>query len=199
MLRINSPFFHGRISSELQLLGTLRDPYLLGELSIATGMLQFPFGSMRVEDGRVEFLRADPFDPRLSIRGDSETLGYAIHLDISGSAYDPVMRFHANPPLTQDQAILLLTAGILPGDRDTAAVGQRIALFFGRGVAGDLFGGTGESWTRNLNIQSGGKLSETGRETYRIEYRVREDLSIFGENDVFDEYNFGLRWRFYSR
>lgn len=198
-LRVQSPFFYGRISSDLQLLGRLEEPYLLGELSIPSGAVVFPFGNVRIEDGRIHFLQSDPYDPQLQIRGQSTTLGYTVQMDVAGSAYDPQLRFTSNPPLAQDQIILLLTAGMLPGGDDSGAMGQRIALFLGRGLAGDLFGSTEESWTQNLNIQGGGRLSESGRETYRIEYHLSDDFSVYGENDVFDEYNVGLRWRFYSR
>lgn len=198
-LRVQSPFFYGRISSDLQLLGLLEGPYLLGELSVPTGAVVFPFGNVRIEGGRINFLQSDPHDPRLDIGGQALSLGYSVQMEVTGSAYDPQLRFTSNPPLAQDQIVLLLTAGMLPSGDDSGAVGQRIALFLGRGLAGDLFGSTEESWTQNLNIQGGGRLSETGRETYRIEYRLSDDFSVYGENDVFDEYNVGLRWRFYSR
>ena len=129
-------------------------------------------------------------------------MGYDIDMEASGSVYDPIILFHANPPLSQDAIVLLLTAGVLPAEGaapGAAAVGQRLALFLGRGLARDLFGGAGETWTRNLTIESGGQSTETGRETYRLEYRISEDFSLVGENDAFDEYNVGVRWRFYSR
>lgn len=198
-LRVQSPFFYGRISSDLQLLGRLEGPYLLGELSVPRGAVVFPFGNVRIEDGLIRFLQADPHDPQLQIRGQAESLGYTVQMEVTGSAYDPLLRFTSNPPLAQDEIIMLMTTGMLPSGDDSGAVGQRIALFLGRGLAGDLFGGTEESWTRNLIIKGGGRQSETGRDTYRIEYRLSEDFSVYGENDVFDEYNVGLRWRFYTR
>ena len=201
-LRVQSPFFRGRISSDLRLLGTLEEPFLNGALTIPSGTVLFPFGNIRLQQGEVRFAPANPYDPQLDISGEAETMGYTIRMDVSGSAYDPQLQFGSNPPLAQEAIILMLTAGIMPSDDIGAsggAVGQRLAMYLGRGLISDLFTGTEESWTRNLDIRSGGTTSESGRDTYRIEYRLTEDFSIFGENDVFDEYNVGLRWRFYTR
>ncbi|MCC5834060.1 MAG: translocation/assembly module TamB domain-containing protein [Opitutales bacterium] len=201
-LRVQSPFFRGRLSSDLRLLGTLEEPYLNGALTVPTGVVIFPFGNIRLQQGEVRFASANPYDPQLDVSGEAETMGYTIRMNVSGSAYDPQLQFSSNPPLAQESIILMLTAGIMPSDEIGAsggAVGQRLALYLGRGLAGDLFTGTEESWTRNLDIRSGGAISESGRETYRIEYRLTEDFSIFGENDVFDEYNVGVRWRVFTR
>lgn len=202
-MRVQTPFFSGRLSADFQLLGTFAEPMLIGESSVADGVVAFPFANVRIDQGSVRLTRRDPYDPQIRAYGHARTMGYDINMEVSGSAYEPVIRFSSNPPLSQDAILLLLSAGVLPASDESGpgagAVGQRLAIFLGKGIAGDLFAGVGDGWTQDLTIESTGGSSATGRETYRIEYRISESFSLIGENNEFDEYNAGVRWRFYAR
>jgi translocation and assembly module TamB len=200
-LRVQTPFFQGRLSADLRLGGTLGDPYATGRLEVDSGRVLFPFANLNIDSGSVRLTQANPYEPILDLQANARSMDYDLRLELTGNAADPVIRFQSSPPLSQDAILLLLSAGILPdrGAPGAELVGQRLALYVGRNLATDLFGGSAGAWTENLSIQSGGRISDSGRETFRIEYRLREDLSLYAENDVYDETSGGVRWRFFSR
>jgi hypothetical protein len=200
-LRVQSPLFSGLLSARLQLLGTLGDPYALGEINLDSGTVRFPFGSIVLDDGLVRLSPANPYNPLLAIHGHSRSFGYTIDMGVSGTLDSPVLSLQSNPPLTREQILLLLTAGMVPdqGSMGADRVGQRLALYLGQGLANDFIARIDAGWSQNLTIEPTGRVSDGGRETLRIEYRLSDDLSLFAENDVFDDYSAGLRWNVFRR
>lgn len=70
-------------------------------------------------------------------------------------------------------------------------------MFVGKNILSDLgFGGTGDG---RLTIRSGEQVTESGRPTYDVEYKLDEDWSVVGEYDRFSQYNLGFKWRIYSK
>jgi translocation and assembly module TamB len=91
-------------------------------------------------------------------------------------------------------------AGQAPHDEITTTDRQRMArfgAFFGQSLLGTL-GGDAAGADR-LTISSGENISEQGRETYSIEYRLNDRWSLAGEYDEFDDYYGGLKWRIYTK
>ena len=95
--------------------------------------------------------------------------------------------------------MLMITSGQVPRtdfNLSTDQRAQKLGMFVGRNVLSQLgFGGGSE----NLTIRSGESISERGRSTYSIEYKLTEDVSVVGEYDRFDEYNAGIEWRVFSK
>ena len=48
-------------------------------------------------------------------------------------------------------------------------------------------------------IYTGEQISDQGRPTYNIEYRIAPRWTITGEYDRFADYNIGFKWLIYSR
>ena len=42
-------------------------------------------------------------------------------------------------------------------------------------------------------------ISEQGRETYNIEYKLADRWALTGEYDEFDDYYGGLKWRMFPK
>lgn len=201
-LRIQSTFFNGRISADFQLLGTLAEPQLFGRATIAeNSKISFPFGNLSVQTGEVRLTRENPYEFQLDVLADGRAIGYSIELVAAGMASNPRIEFSSVPSLPQEDILLLLTAGIVPdGEMGAAARAQRIALYLGRGLYAQLFGGgEGESVADRIEIRSGSEISEEGRETYEIEFEVNDRWSAVGEYDRFDEYNLGAKYDLIER
>lgn len=200
-MRVRSPLFRGKVSTALRLAGTLQDPTALGEVRIAPGsQVQFPFASFVVSEGLVSLTSENVYEPQLFVRATSERLGYELTMEMNGAASEPNLRFTASPPLSPEQILLMVTTGAAPrqaGQLTTGQRAQRMGLFLGRSVLSQLgFGGSGEN---RLTIQSGEQVTESGRATYDVEYKLTEDWSIIGQYDQFSDFNVGLKWRIYSR
>ena len=194
-LRVNAPVARGTLSADLELRGTLETPYLVGIVSLDEGSFKLPFGRVEAESGQAEFTLVQPYDPEIQVTGVSNTLGYRVDVRVGGRLSSPEIELESNPALTNDEIVLLLTAGILPDTNlndSVSSASSRLALYLGRGVLGDLLG---YSAAERLRVRYGESISESGLETYQVEYDLRKDLSIIGEYDKYDHYNLDLRYR----
>ena len=74
---------------------------------------------------------------------------------------------------------------------------QTVAMFLGRDILAKL--GLGDQTQQRLTIRSGEEISEQGRPTYHVEYKLTDRWSLEGEYDRFGDFNAGLKWRVYSK
>jgi translocation and assembly module TamB len=199
-LKVRSPLFRGAVSANLKVEGTLKEPVALGETIINSGLIQFPFANLRVNQGFVSLTSEDPYRPQLFVIASAKTFGYDVKMEVSGPADEPVIQFSSVPALSSEQIVLMITAGELPRDQLRFSNQQKagkIALFLGKGLLSKF--GSGEGGAERLTIRSGENISEKGKQTYSVEYKLTEDWSIVGEYDRFSEFNAGFKWRFYSK
>jgi translocation and assembly module TamB len=199
-LKVRSPIFRGAISSTLRLDGTLGEPVALGEVRVSSGTIQFPFANFEVTEGLVSITSADPHEPRLFVTAAAERLGYNLKLEVTGPATDPRLQFSSSPPLSPEQILLMVTAGQAPaqaGQLSTEQRAQRLGLFVGRSLLSSL--GVGAGSEDRLTIQSGEQVTQSGKPTYEVEYKLTDDWSIVGEYDRFNEFNVGVKWKVLSR
>lgn len=199
-LTVRSTVFSGVLGTELQLQGTLGEPEAIGQIELARGTIRLPFGRLSLQQGVVRLTEENPFLPTLSINAEGRVFGYDVMMDITGTAEDPLVLFTSTPPLSSEEILLMLTAGELP-EREIEFTGQqratRLAMYLGQNL---LYGLTGdEAQSERLLIEGGRNISRQGRETYQIEYILRERLSIQAEYDEFDEVNVGFRYRLFTR
>jgi translocation and assembly module TamB len=74
---------------------------------------------------------------------------------------------------------------------------QTVAMFLGRDVLGKL--GFEDNGEPRLTIRSGEEITEQGRPTYHVEYRLSPRWALEGEYDRFGSFNAGFKWRIYSK
>ena len=198
-LRVVTPVFRGWVSTGLQLAGTLREPMVVGDVTVPEGRIVFPFGGLEVDQARVSLTREDPYRPRLQVRASGRNFGYDLRLDVSGPADSPNLVFGSVPPLTSTQVLLMLTTGDIPSQTysySTRGRLQNIGMFIGREFLGQL---TGDPESDRLTMRSGEEVTDRGQLTYRIEYRLTPTWSLFGAQDRFDTYNGGVIWTIYAK
>ncbi len=199
-LRVRSTLFTGQITSNLRLQGTLREPIALGDFKVESGAVHFPFADFQVQQGLVTLSSDDPYRPRLLVSAGSKRFGYDVKMGVSGPVDAPVIQFSSNPPLSSEQLVLMVTAGELPKTGFTLSPQQRAqtaALFVGKDLLAKL--GFGDSGEARLTIVSGEEMSEEGKPTYNIEYKLTDRWALEGEYDRFNAYNAGVKWRVYSK
>ncbi len=198
-LRARSPLFRGTMSANLQITGPLKEPVALGDARTETGTVVFPFANFNVVQGYVTLTSDDPYRPQVLMNGTSRAFGYDLAMTLTGPADRPVVEFTSTPPLTSEQIILMVTAGEVPRRGfgfNTEQRAQRLALFVGKNILSRFSDNAG---AERLSITTGEEISEQGRETYALEYRINETWSIVGEYDRFGALNVGMKWRIYSR
>jgi translocation and assembly module TamB len=199
-VKLSTPIFSGQVSASLELKGTLKDPIALGDLKIDSGLVRFPFASLQVQQGLVTLGSQDPYHPRLEVSAASKQYGYDIRMEVTGSADAPVIQFSSTPPLSSEQILLMVTAGQLPQGTFSLTSQQRaetVAMFFGRDLLSKL--GIGDQNEARLTVRSGEEISDQGRPTYHVEYKLSDRWYLVGEYDRFGDFNAGFKWRIFSR
>jgi translocation and assembly module TamB len=199
-MRVRSTLFNGQITPNLRIQGTLKEPLALGDAKIDTGTVRLPFADFQVQQGLVTLSSDNPYRPTLLVNASSKRFGYDVKMDVTGFADGPVIQFSSTPPLSSEQLVLMVTAGELPKTGYTLSPQQRAqtaALFVGKDLLAKL--GFGDSSEPRLTITSGAEISEEGKPTYEIEYKLTDRWALEGEYDRFNAYNAGLKWRVYSK
>lgn len=199
-MRVRTPLFRGAISANWRLRGTLREPMALGDAKIESGQVQFPFSNLRVQQGFVTLTSEDPYRPQIFATAASRTFGYDVQMTLTGPADKPLVEFSSTPPLTSEQIVLMLTAGELPKREASFSAEKRagrLALFLGKSVLSKFTSDNGGA--ERLIITSGENITEQGKETYALEYKITDDISLVGEYDRFGAWNAGVKWRVYSK
>ena len=199
-LRVRSSVFTGHISTMLKLQGTLKEPLVLGDVTVDSGMVRFPFAGLRVTQGVVSLASENPFEPRVSISASTRQFGYDLRMEITGPASGPSVQFSSSPPLNPEQILLMITAGEIPSGSYAFTAEKRaqtLAVFLGRDLLTRL--GVQDGGEQNLIVRSGEDISEAGRPTYHVEYRLSDRWSLIGEYDRFGDFNAGVKWRLYSK
>jgi translocation and assembly module TamB len=199
-LKVRSPLFADEVSAKLKVIGTLKDPIALGDLKIDSGVVRFPFGALQVQQGLIVLASQDPYHPQITLNAASKQYGYEIRMEVTGPVDNPVIQFTSTPPLNSEQILLMVTAGQMPQGTFSLTPQQRaqtMALFLGRDLLTKL--GFGDQAQQRLTIRSGEEISEQGRPTYHVEYKLTDRWSLEGEYDRFGDFNAGFKWRVYSK
>jgi translocation and assembly module TamB len=198
-LRVRNPFFNGQGSINMHLGGTLGEPIALGDATINSGTVQFPFANVTVNQGFVTLTAAHPYMPHLFINGSTKAYDFDIRMNITGPVNDPKIEFTSTPGLPSEQILVMLTTGELPATATTLSLQQRtlrVGAFVGKSFLSRFGLGGGD---QRLILQSGRDLSQQNTETYSVEYKVSPDWSVIGDYNKFGGLNVGLKWRFYSK
>lgn len=199
-LRVRTPVFHGTASVNFALGGTLGDPRAVGELTVDDGRIFFPFATFTLQGGSIQLRDADPYRPQLNLNAISRRQNYELRLALTGSPETPSLVFSSNPPLEPSEVLLLVMTGKSPSDPSTNGTGgvrlTQFGAYLGRGIFRSL-GGVNDA--QRLEVASGEQISQQGRETYEISYRLGERWSLIGEYDEFDSYNAAVKWHVYKQ
>ena len=199
-MRVRTPVFRGVLSANFKLAKTLAEPMAIGEAKIPSGQIQFPFGNLSIEQGIVSLTSEEPYRPQLLITAGARLYGYDVQMEVSGFADEPTIKFTSVPTLNSEAILLMLTAGELPKRELSISKQQkaaRLALFLGRDLIGRL--GGDEASAERLTIRSGEDISEQGKATYAVEYKLTDRWSAVGEYDRFNAVNAGLKLKVFSR
>ena len=198
-MRLQTPAATGTLSMEISLKGTLSEPMAIGRVEFDEGDLLFPFASFALTEGLVEMRVDDPYTPVLSLIGESRRFRYDLGIEITGSAFDPSIRFTSSPPLSSEQILLMVMAGDVPDANFAYSASQR-ASKIGSYLSQGLFSAGSEGGLGSrFSLVSGENLSEQGKETLEMEFKLDERFQLLGEYDEYDAWNSGLRWRILRR
>lgn len=200
-MRVETPVFKGLFSTRMKLTGTLRNPKALGDITVDSGSVDFPFATLKVTSGTLSIQQKNPYDVLLDIQAGARLFGFDVRMLVQDYASAPRLEFESDPNLGSDAVLLMLTTGEIPDRSGYYSMQQRLgklAVYLGRSLLMEFGIGDGDGENRFV-IESGSDISLKGRETYSIEVKLTEDWSLVGGYDEFDAYNGGVKWRVYAK
>jgi translocation and assembly module TamB len=204
--RIHTNVLRTIASLDMHLGGTAESPVPRGRIWCSEGVLKMPFTKIHLTNATVLFPTDAPYFPRLEAgEGEARMKGYDLQVHASGDLPDVEVQVQAQPPLSDTEAILLITTGLTGRERnEEGAQRTELALvgkYFSKEIYRELFG-PGDPDKENglldldrLDLGIGQQVSQTGQETIDAEYELSRRYYLHGERDRFDAYNIGLIWR----
>ncbi|MGZ8900307.1 MAG: translocation/assembly module TamB domain-containing protein, partial [Limisphaerales bacterium] len=199
-MRVRSPFFQGVASANFHVTGTLLEPRALGEASISSGTVIFPFATLAVRQALVSLTSEDPYLPHIFVVAAGRAFGFDVRMEAEGPADEPVIEFSSVPSLTSEQIVLMLTTGQIPredfgfSNEDRAS---RLAFFLGKSLWTKL--NPGQPSQERLTVRSGEDVTDQGKQTYEVEYKINDRWSLVGEYNRFGDLNANVKWRVFSK
>ena len=100
--------------ADLNLLGTLQQPGLVGRVNVTEGDLIFFGNEYTVDRGAITFSDPTKIDPRLSVNLETTVQSVTVTLGITGPMNNLKLSYHSDPPLRFDEIVGLLAAGKQP-------------------------------------------------------------------------------------
>jgi hypothetical protein len=110
-MRVSTSFLQTNCAMNVQLQGTINTPRLSGLVSLAGGLLTFPYKPLYITHAKLYFLPHQLDDPMIELVAKGSIKKYHITFRINGSLRHPIIRFESTPSLAEEQIITLLLAG----------------------------------------------------------------------------------------
>ncbi|HEX7860497.1 MAG TPA: translocation/assembly module TamB domain-containing protein [Verrucomicrobiae bacterium] len=200
-MRVRSPFFQGLASANFHVTGTMVEPLALGEATISSGTIVFPFATLKVRQALVSLTSENPYMPQIFVAAGGRAYGFDVRMEAEGPADEPILEFSSVPSLTSEQVVLMLTTGQIPRadfgfSREDRA--GKLALFLGKSLWSKL-NPSRAAQEEKLTVRSGEDVTEQGKQTYEVEYKINDRWSLVGEYDRFGDLNANVKWRVFSR
>jgi hypothetical protein len=196
-------------TADLRLGGKGSEPVLTGSISTDEGEARFANATLKVRNSLVEFLPADPLNPRLQIALGERIRGYAVSMFIAGTLEEPEVILDSSPPMEREKLLVLITTGLTLDEIEDRGVDRvaatQAALYFGRGLLRHFSGGdpTESSFFDRFSLGVESARSAEYEDPLRVEYRIVEDLLfpkdevlLQGERDTYGDYNLNVGMRF---
>lgn len=199
-MRVRSPFYAGPVSLDLFARGNLAQPFLTGDIRVVDGIIKFPFGSLEVENGGVNFVDSAMNEPQLEMLASGRVYSVDVTMRATGPASDPTLIFTSSPALPSSQILLMLTTGQVPSlENQRSATSRVVGLgsYLGSALISDIMGG--DPSEQRFTMKGGEEISEKGRNTVEARLEVTDDLDLVGTYDRFDAYNLDLQWYLYAQ
>ncbi len=202
---VRTPLIQAQFTTRFAVRGTGAAPVLDGMVEVRGGRIALPASRLELTSGAIELDPADPGVARLDVSAEGRVSGYDVRARVTGTSADPVVELSSIPPAEQEDLVLLLLAGTLPGTTgfgvDQERVAGEIVAHVWRDLAYDWFGDAGESFADRLEMTTGADVTTSGLDTIEVRFRLSGPprgkgrvVYMRGERDMYDRVNMGLRF-----
>jgi hypothetical protein len=199
--RIRNKVVRGDLSLDLTLRGSGRVPEPVGRVFFRDTLVELPLSGLKVDSGELRFAADNPFRPHVQAQAHTRMRGYDLNVKLFGQLPTVDVYVTAQPSLSPEDAILLLTTGSTRAEieRDPeAAVINKVGMLFGEKIISAVSGPRdpdASSFLDRFDFEIGRDVSRGGLETVEGEFEITRHFFMRAERDRFEDYNGGLIWR----
>lgn len=118
----------GKIVGAVKVFGTIGNPKTSGSLTSQDLVADLPFSDLQVQSALIT-LRPDALtNPFVNVRGSSSVGQYTVQVYVTGSVQSPDLLLTSNPPLPENEIMLLLATGSASAQLEDRQVASQKAL-----------------------------------------------------------------------
>jgi len=199
-IRIRNNLVKADLSFTGRLKGSGARPALEGRATFRNAEITLPLTTLRDGTGEIEFLPGSPGRPRIQMTAHTRTKGYEMGMQISGRLPDVNLHVFTEPPLSDEDAMLMLATGSTGAELAEGGILGKglasVASFFG----GSLFTSRGEgaepgrkSFFERFEISA--DLDGTDVRELDAEFEVERRFYLHVKRDRYEATDLGLIWR----
>lgn len=202
-----------RARFDLQVVGNIFSPILLGEIETLDGEVYFQDRTFKILKGRIGFYNPAVIEPYINFTGETYVKDYRVTFSLEGSLERMTPEFSSSPPLPPEDVLALLalgesfqrtysydrssqlsTAAFLSFQLSEEAKKRAERLFsldrfridpFVMGSSAEMTARLtlGKKISRNFSLLYSTNLTSQREELTRIEWEILSDVSIVGMRD----------------
>jgi autotransporter translocation and assembly factor TamB len=202
--RVRGNLANGRINVNLRLTGTGAKPLLDGPVTVEQLTARLPFSRLDINYGTIYFTPDQPFNPTLNLNGESQIRDRRVNVTIFGRANDPKTAFTSDPPLSQDDILVLLATGSTPDELrgDSGALAGKAAILAAQSLWRKIFPSKEpppgqESLADRFDVDIGSTDPRTGKQNLTARFRATDRVMLVSDFD--SEGNFRGQVRYLIR
>ncbi len=201
-VRIDNGLVRTVLSGDVRLRGTGEAPRLEGRIATKTGSIRLPFARLKIDQAEIVFRPEDGFAPKLEATAHTRVKTYDLAVRASGVIPDVELVVASLPPLPQQNAFLLLAAGVAPSDLPSGAATwstlRQTGTLAGTKLLSSLMESADddeETALDRFSFETGRDGTQGGTTTIDAEFKLSEHLFLRAERDRFEGNNVGFVWR----
>jgi hypothetical protein len=190
----------GEISPELALSGTLGAPYPDGAITLTNLQAYLPASTILIPAGKIYFTAQNPFMPIMDVRARADVSGYNVQMYAYGPLVDQNVALRSDPPLSQENLILLLTTGLTPAGMSGTGLGEAAAgqggIILLRSIARQLepLGIDLNDFVNRLSVRVIPPKDPSQSTSLVSDLRLTDRFSLTTGRDGYGFYNAGVRY-----
>lgn len=199
-IRIRNNLLKVNVGFEGRLKGTGARPAFEGRAVFQNAVITLPLTTLRNGRGEIEFLAGSPGRPRIQVTTRTRIKGYEMGLQLSGRLPDVNLHVFTEPPLDDEDAMLMLATGSTGAELAAGGIMGKalsgVASVFGSSLftsRGDAGAPGQKSFFERFEISA--DLNGTDIREVDAEFELERRYFLHVKRDRFDATNLGLIWR----
>ena len=124
---VSNSFIDGGFFGDLRLLGSIDNPYFLGEIHFRKdSIFKFRDTPFKITKASLRFPNRQEIDPIISLVASTQVKEYDVNISIQGTGKEPMIYFESTPTLPERDIINLIALGFTSEEQESLSSGEQV-------------------------------------------------------------------------